>query len=225
MAADAPTIETTPDLAVADIAHVERRRAMLERLAVLGMVLAEETTQRAVDSPYHPEVVHEPCRAFAQVSRAVRLTLVLEAKMEAAAVALRNGNAPAAGAKTVAPAPWAPLSEGDRRDLTSPRRNVRDHDAGETLVEQTRERLSESEGDTRLAGGFRATVQTICSDLGLDPDWSRWPETEDAADVPLIPMLTEFLATAKAPAVPAECGQADGATGSLAAEPHPPPGE
>ena len=227
MSGASPILETDPDLAAAALANAERRRAMLERLAVLGMALAEEITQRMVDSPYHPEAVHEPGRAFAQVSRAVRLTLVLEAKMEAQIITLRNERILAGGATTVGPAPWSPLSEAARRDLTRPRRNVRDPDAQETLVEQTRERLSESEGDTRLAGCFRATVEAICSDLGLDPDWSCWPETEDAAVAPIIPVLTEFLASAAARAGPADDDRAvttHRLPASVAPEPHPPPG-
>ena len=67
--------------------------AILHRLAVLGMRLADEVCERAINSPYHPEPVHEPARAFAAVSRAVRLTLVLQAKVEAGLLALRNGDA------------------------------------------------------------------------------------------------------------------------------------
>ncbi len=75
------------------IARGERRRAKLERLSDIGMELAEEIRERNVKTPYHPEPKHDPARAFAAVSRAVRLTIVLEAKVDAEIVALRNGEA------------------------------------------------------------------------------------------------------------------------------------
>ncbi len=205
---------------------------MLERLSVLGMVIAEEITQRMVDSPYHPEPVHEPGRAFAQVSRAVRLTVALEAKVGAEIIALRNGVTLPGGAMKVASTSWSAPSAADRRALVRARPDKRDSDDRETRVEQTRESLTETECDGRLAGDFRAAVQTMCSDRGLDPDWSRWPETKDVELVPIVSMLAEFLSTAKAtaPAVPSKDDQAVRAPGvpgpvGLPLKPRSPPGD
>jgi hypothetical protein len=191
MATTASSPQPDPIFAANAIARAERRRAMLERLAVLGMALAEEIVQRTVDSSHHPERVQEPGRDFAQVSRAARPTLVLEGGTGPKTVALRNDNALAVDATRVDPRP------------------------------------TETEGDTRLALQFRAAVETICFDLGLDPDWSRWPETEDAAFVPIIPMLTALLATETAPLVPGEGGRAvmeQAIADPVAPERRPPPG-
>lgn len=79
----------------APIARAERRLAMLERLADIGMALAEEIGTPNINTPYHPEPRHDPGRSFAAVSRAVRLTLTLEAGVEAAILALRKGETPA----------------------------------------------------------------------------------------------------------------------------------
>jgi hypothetical protein len=72
------------------LARAGRQHAMLDRMAVLGMRLVEEVVQRAVDAPHHPEVKHEPTRAFAQVTRAVRFTLALQTRIEARMIAIRN---------------------------------------------------------------------------------------------------------------------------------------
>ena len=40
--------------------------------------------------------------------------------------------------------------------------------------------------DYRLKGDFRACVETICADLGLEPDWSLWDD-EAGFTGPLLP--------------------------------------
>ncbi len=87
---------------------------MLRRLATLGMRLAEETVERAVNSPYHPEAHHEPCQSFARVSRAVGLTIVLQARFEAGPLAFRNGGRKAGTAS--GPRPVAARAPGDADD-------------------------------------------------------------------------------------------------------------
>ena len=94
MSSPDPSAPPTDASLDAPIAHAERRLAMLERLAEIGMALAEEIGARNVNAPYHPEPRHDPARSFAAVSRAVRLTLALEVRIEAALVALRNGETP-----------------------------------------------------------------------------------------------------------------------------------
>jgi hypothetical protein len=95
-------------------ADTEEHLNMLRRLATLGMRLAEETVERAVNSPYHPEAHHEPCQSFARVSRAVGLTIVLQARFEAGPLAFRNGGRKAGTAS--GPRPVAARAPGDADD-------------------------------------------------------------------------------------------------------------
>jgi hypothetical protein len=156
MSAPAPTSTANPTA----IADVELRLAMLRRMASLGMRLVEEVCERAINSPYHPEVKHEPCRAFATVSRAVRLTLVLQAKTEADLIALRNGD-PAVAERTRRPrettkaAPKA-TADGDLDDATS-------DPARETL--RDRERFDEFPLDP-----YDDRVVVIRAGFGLAPE-------------------------------------------------------
>ena len=139
---------------------------MLEQLAEQGMAIAARLTQRAV-APEIGEAVAEVAEVFAKVSRAVRLTLILEARLEQQILAYRNGD-------------FAALDESGTRSAT---RGARDsglaRDAGDRA--QGDERDGDSEGaefDRLPTGGFKAWVTEICDDLGLDPDWSCWSDEE-----------------------------------------------
>jgi hypothetical protein len=91
---ETPAPDSGPDVAVA-ITRAELRLRMLEELAVMGMALSKEICVRFIDGPYHPEPRHDPGKAFAAVSRSVRLTLAMEVKVEDRIVALRKGEIPA----------------------------------------------------------------------------------------------------------------------------------
>ena len=78
----------------AALAHAERRRAMLQELGQVSLVLSKKLARDMMDGPWHPESRHSPARAFDIVTRSLRLTLVLEAKFEAQVVALCNGEMP-----------------------------------------------------------------------------------------------------------------------------------
>jgi hypothetical protein len=173
----------------AAVAWAQRRHAMLDRLAALGMRLAEEVVERAVDTPYHPEPKHEPVKAYDKVARAVRLTLVLQARVEEQIIALRNGE-PMSSAVAAEPEPElsvrpeAPIRErardavADAIDLEMP-----DGEAAEHALDRLRENLIEREiYDDLLALPFRDCVAAICADLGLDPDWSRWADETGFAE-------------------------------------------
>ena len=184
----------------AAIAREERRRGVLERLSDLGMALTEKLTEKALAAPPDEESRHDPARSFAQLSRAVRLTLALETRSDERILALRNGDLPAKAARAPAmaaavPAPdpqpfVAPAPPPVRRDSPCPRRNrirdsvweamereVRDPYDAQWLLDQAHERLVEGEDHDRfLFRDFRAGVEAICADLGLHPDWSRWSD-------------------------------------------------
>ena len=173
------------------ITCAERRLAMLRRLAELGMQLAENLAGRAVSSPSDAEPKHDPAESFARISRAVRLTLALEAKVEQDLAALRAGAAPAAAA--VDPHPRPPFDDPfgwKKRDHPSAHRNrirdnvwdVMNHEIedvyeSQVMLDDLHERLTEGERyDSILYRPLRESVEAICKDLGLSPDWSRWTE-------------------------------------------------
>ena len=130
MSSDPSTPASDPHLAAA-IAREERQRGMLERLSELGMALTEHLTERALAAPAEAgEPRHDPGRSFAQLSRAVRLTLALEARSDERILALRNGGLPTRDARApraeTAVAALAPVSFSPppvRRDAACPRRN------------------------------------------------------------------------------------------------------
>jgi hypothetical protein len=180
----------TADPAAAAIARAERRLAMLGRLAELGMKLAEALTERAVSAPKDAEPRHDPAESFARVSRAVRLTLALEAKADQDLAALRDG-AEAAPSEPKWPQPPFDDPWGlKKRDHPSAHRNkirdnvwdVLDHEVEDVYLAQEvldalHERLTEGERyDAFLHRPLRESVQAICGDLGLTPDWSRWTD-------------------------------------------------
>src|SRR5271165_5478725 len=88
------------------VARAEQRLAMLRELAELGMALTRELTRRTLQtsealpaadanaksaSRAIPGPRHDPAESFARLSRAVRLTLALEAKAEEELSALIAG--------------------------------------------------------------------------------------------------------------------------------------
>lgn len=166
---DPHALETVSDPKAAAISGAEERLAMLRRLASLGMRLAEEVVERAVNSPYHPEVHHEPARAFATVSRAVRLTLVLQAKAEAILLALCNGKSPAVDAGF----DLRPNRSGETA-RAAPHGVSPDEARGEGALDPldpARENLCESERfDEMLSRPFETCVTAIRADLGLGAD-------------------------------------------------------
>jgi len=182
-----------PSVAAA-VARAERRREMLERLSDLGIQLAQDIAERAGQAPRGtadaPEPRHDPGRAFAAVSRAVRLTLALEAKIDEQVLALLRGDASGAAASPPEPSgslTWPPLPPADafarRRGRISAclwdaiDEGLSDRDAADDLCAAVHERLVEGETyDELLFRPFRESVEAICRDLGLKPDWSRWDD-------------------------------------------------
>ena len=195
------------------IARAEGRLAMLRELAELGMALTRELTRRTLESPETPgaEVAantnandnpksapravpgprHDPAESFARLSRAVRLTLALEAKAEEELGAVLAGvKAPSTESPPAAANDGGFISGRLPRDYPSAHRNrIRDavfdainrevtdiipaHEALDALYE----RLIEGERyDAFVHRPFKEAVAAICDDLGLHPDWSRWTD-------------------------------------------------
>ena len=174
------TPSTAAELLDAAIARAERRRAMLERLAEIGMALAQEIGERTVHAPLHPEPRHDPCQGFAAVSRAVRLTLALEARVEAEIFALRNGEMPAVVQRSsVAMSATARATSEEEPGDNAPETDPRDRTC-ESLIER-------EDDDALLALPFADCVEAIRADLGLRPDESARSDGDEDASPDLPP--------------------------------------
>jgi len=173
---------------------------MLRELAELGMALTRELTRRALETPRDPEAQaanpnpaprprQDPADAFARLSRAVRLTLALEAKVEEDLGAFVT-----AAMSRAAQSADDEEDEDDRRRRLFPRdypsayrnkvrdavfdvvnREIDDIDPAMDMLDVLYERLTEGERyDAFVHRPLREAVAAICDDLGLHPDWSRW---------------------------------------------------
>jgi hypothetical protein len=76
-------LEISPTDAAARAARAERRLVFLGELAAIGMRLAREVERQALDG----ELAGDPGLVFSRISRAVRQTLALEARLDAEAEA------------------------------------------------------------------------------------------------------------------------------------------
>jgi hypothetical protein len=159
----------------------ESRLRMLRRLAEIGMELAERTlnTQTA------PAKGRDPADAFAPLSRAIRLTLTLEAKTDEALRDLRAGvvrkrekeKKRAARRHEAAAAKEAREREVKVRELVAEAAEAEIPDVYEFAqrYDALRERLEEDSAYKDLSERpLRETVERLCKDLMISPDWSRW---------------------------------------------------
>jgi hypothetical protein len=160
-----------------NLAWAEQRHAMLARLALLGMRLAEEIVERAISSPYHPELRHEPGRAYANAARAVRFSLVLQARVEQQIIAMRNGEPVPALISGKSSGPGISTPNLGEAPCAATDRETRDTEAAASALDRSRENLSESETyDDLLNRPMGETVEAICDDLGVAFEASLWSD-------------------------------------------------
>ena len=179
---------TPASLEDAAIRRAERHLRMLEELAEIGMDLArmlrrrveaEAETDTKADAPT-PAAGRDPADAFQRLSRAVRLTVALEARVGETLRALIAGEAAAAETR-----------RAQRREATEEKvlnlvghamaAEIDDEKALEACYEALGERLVEDEAYEGYAERpLRETVERLCADLGLTPDWSLWSDEDEA---------------------------------------------
>ena len=181
---------------VADaIARIEERRVALDLLADRGIEMIErlvagEDVQIPGRKPFA-----DPARAFAVISRAVRLCMALASRLDQELIALLRGG-PIPDLAILAPEPeTAPVGvtapePAVERQVEARERVARAMDAvieaeaetpeaAERMRGWVRERLFETENfDALLHKPWRVIVQAICDDLGLHPDWKAWDNGE-----------------------------------------------
>ena len=182
--------------------RAEWRLATLDELIEIGMDMARSLRSEATEfaGGYFP-LPHgrrDPRDLFASLSRAIRLTLALQARLETDPGSFAPDPEPDRPGRGVeddedlpprshdaeppvpSPAP-EPKSERDlARDLV---RDLIEFEVGDPVERGERHRglletLREVE-DFNLYDGwpFRAVVERLCAALGLRPDWSQWTGT------------------------------------------------
>ena len=191
------------------VAQAAERVTMLHDLADLGMSLTRATVRHAIESMEAPEADgaaaprNDPAEIFAKLSRAVRLTITLEAKLDDALVARLAGEIPkpekprASGAARSARDAaakddaanddisedenfYAELKTGKKGRVRELMVDVIDreipdpHDCDD-IIDALEERLMLDEAYANLDDlPLRDIVERLCADLKLKPDWKRW---------------------------------------------------
>jgi hypothetical protein len=182
---------------------LERQALRLERLAEIGMRIAEACAGRAEEPSESetPAPARDAALAFARVSRAVRLTCALQSK---SIEALRDLDRPREGAddtalrflhaedrkarverivlrqvlaeadaRSEARAERAPAAESESEPALDGDEPDDGLDAIQALMVDVGETLDDGVHGDVTARPLRDTVADICRDLKLSPDWSR----------------------------------------------------
>jgi len=190
--------EEAPDPAVA---RAERRLRLLQELSEIGMELARalKPGTEADETPGK-----DPAAAFAPLSRSIRLTLTLEAKTDEALRDLKAGVVRAREEERVQAAERARVADEEAQHAswlkvwngvtTVVDAEIEDGDACDHLYEALWERLEDDEAYEDYAERpLRETVERLCKDLQLTPDWSRWDgEGWEVGYKPLRPRCSPF---------------------------------
>jgi hypothetical protein len=199
---DAPAADEVDRLA-ASVARAELRLDRLQELAGIGMDLARGLHKRAQtveatpggDQPEGEGSPDDNAGAFAKLSRAIRLTIDLEARADEALRALLSGETAAREARrqTSRAAREALAEEADeaQEDEFADRK-------ARAITQVCRALAAESESEDEERELFaaliervecddaydaihdeplRKVVEHLSADLGLTPDWSTWTET------------------------------------------------
>ena len=190
------------------VLRAERRLRLLEELAEIGMELARRlrpgaaangaSGAGATDEPVAETGQakgRDPADTFGRLSRAIRLTLALEARTDAELRDLKAGMARARAEEQAQAAERARIAAA--KDLENRIARVRhlvlgvvdaeieDVDACDAICRDLDELLEEHESDFRWAERpLRETVERLCRDLALSPDWSRWADDGWTLDDP-----------------------------------------
>ena len=168
---------------------------MLRELAELGMDMARDVRDRAVAEPKpepasdQPTTADEPAkddgkadslaRAFARLSRSVRMTLALHTKL---LEDYRKSDEERAAERTRRAAAARDAHRANQRDkvkrvaeATIDAETGEDWNEREDLLDALSERLKDFDDYADLGNrSIGEIIARICRDLGLKPDWRRW---------------------------------------------------
>jgi hypothetical protein len=169
-----------------DLARSLHRQAIAAADPVDSVDSVEPATPGAAARPaITPNSAGDPSAGFARIARSLRLTLTLQARADEQLRALGAGVAAEAEARRVAArkrvADAAATESRGRRDkverlvFEAAEREIEDEEAMESVLEALEERLDEDEAYWSLESlPLRETVEHLCADLELTPDWSQW---------------------------------------------------
>ena len=187
--------DPSPDPASPEAAFIERaeeRLRILREIREIGMDLMRALGRRAEAEAAAevgaeesaPVAKRDPADAFQRLSRAVRLTLAMEAKTDEALRALIAGEAEVVETRRAEAAARAAKARAERHEAKKDKVedvmiDVIDAEVGDAGARECRyaldERLDEDEAYEDLADKpLREIVERLCVDLGLTPDWSQW---------------------------------------------------
>jgi hypothetical protein len=174
--------------------RVAHQLAVLRELTELGMRMARALCDEVEAAPRDEAPSRrsaDPALMFSRISRAVRQTLALEARiLEEARTAEGQRTDPAAERKAEAIARY----KSARTAAAIRKMNV--NEAVETLIDleapdeagaerlfERFESLMDPADDARFADApISEWIAAICADLGLTPDWSLWASEDWAAE-------------------------------------------
>ena len=162
-------------------ARIEGQLVMLDRLAQIGMELAEACGREAKAPPADALARPHPGLVFARVARAVRMTIALQSRLAKDLAALDWADEVAERARTTRRRTrLAHLVEDAARAKVAAKRAAGqqywDEDQAEDEIEQISseayERLIDAEDGDISGCPFSEVAAGICADLGLSPDWT-----------------------------------------------------
>jgi len=217
---DAPTSPALPQPCPADEAdwaraYAMRQLEMLGELAEIGLDVARAIERQASgrtdaqdgDAPTTPAVFQgDPALAYARVSRAVRLTLMLQARLIEDLKAADKAGAEAGAEAAAETARLEPAYRKKVRVEAIVERLIEaehpdDEETLDTLMADAGERLDDEDlyGDL-LERPVSEIVARLCKDLGLAPDWAElaeelWAVREVESGRPGWPLAQQALPT------------------------------
>ena len=185
-------------------ARAERRLARLERLSDKGLAMAEALPEDGAPAS---------AESFAKLSRAVRLTVTLEEKLDNALAARLAGEQPISQDARVRAAPpikgvdpYATLLTGRRGRARELVVDVADHeipdpDEHDILTDALDERLLCDQAYDHIEDlPLRDIVEHLCADLQLKPDWRRWSGEGWKPNPPFFrPLCSQFRQPSRRP--------------------------
>jgi hypothetical protein len=228
--------EDAPDVAFAlSVRRAEWRLALLEELTEIGMEMAR-ALRAGVASQQSDGVegsakgrTKDPAEVFAQLSRAIRLTLSLHAKTDEELRDLRAGVVRAREEESTRRAERARAAAKEEQAAREKRVYLAVLEAATVeipeveqlhqLMEALDERLEQDDAYWQYGKRpARETFERLCHDLGLDPHLSHWDGDERIeAFPPTRPLFSPFRKPSRRPVL----GE-DDAAGSAATNSHTP---
>ena len=188
------------------VGRSEVRITKMARLSDLGLDVAETVTTAAKSG--EGAGVADAAEAFAKVSRAIRLTITLEAKLDDALSAYLAGEIAKVEARKAEAErdAYAPLKSGKKararqllRDVID--REIPDPEDHEVLCDALDERLLVDDAYDHIDDlPLRDIVEHLCKDLQLKPDWKRWTGEGWKPNPPFFrPLSSDFSISSRRP--------------------------